>query len=105
MLQTWSANPVTVGATPLTYDFTTAANKAYGSNMVLIEPGVYGFYSGDINQDEVIDSSDAVDLFNDVENSSFGVLVTDLNGDGAVDNTDIPFFANNSENSIFSTHP
>ena len=105
IVQTWSANPVTISATPLSYDFTTGINKAYGSNMVELETGVFGIYSGDINQDEVVDGSDAVDLFNDVENSAYGNLVTDLNGDGSVDNTDLTFLLNNSENSIFSNHP
>ncbi len=105
VIQTWSANPIAVGPTPLSYDFTTATNKAYGNNMIELEPGVFGFYSGDINQDEVIDGTDAVDLFNDVENSAFGALATDINGDGSVDNTDIPFLTNNSENSIFCNKP
>ncbi len=105
MIQTWSANSVLIGSTPLTYNFTDAINKAYGNNMVELDSGVFGFYSGDINQDETIDASDVVDLANDVENSAFGVLITDLNGDGSVDNEDIPFMINNSENSIFCIKP
>ena len=69
-VQTWSATPQTVGAVPLTYDFSNAANKAYGDNMLNLGGQVFGFYSGDINQDDVIDGTDAVDLFNDVENSA-----------------------------------
>ncbi len=105
IIQTWSANPLLIGATPLFYDFTSAANKAYGNNMVELETGVFGMYSGDINQDEVIDGSDAVELLNDVENSAFGDLATDLNGDGSVDNSDIIYQSNNAENSVFSSHP
>jgi len=105
IIQTWSANPLLIGATPLSYDFTTAANKAYGNNMVELETGVFGMYSGDINQDEVIDGTDAVGLLNDVENSAFGDLATDLNGDGSVDNSDIIYQSNNAKNSIFASHP
>lgn len=104
-LQTWSAAPQTIGPAPLNYDFTTAANKAYGDNMIVVSPGVFAFYSGDINQDETIDNTDGVDLTNDIDNSEYGIRITDLNGDGAVDNSDTPFFENNTTNSIYSIHP
>lgn len=104
-IQTWSASPVIIGVTPLVYDFTTSQTKAYGNNLIELESGVYGIYSGDINQDEVIDASDAVDLANDIENSAYGVIATDLNGDGAVDNSDDSIFSNNANDSIFSSHP
>ena len=104
-LKTCSASLVTVGASATSYDFTTLDNKAFGSNMIEVEPGIWALYSGDLNQDEVIDGTDAVDLSNDIENSAFGFLTTDLNGDGSVDNSDSPFFSNNLENSIFSAHP
>ncbi|MBK7761751.1 MAG: immunoglobulin domain-containing protein [Bacteroidetes bacterium] len=32
-VQTWSSVPVTLGASPTSYDFTNAASKAYGDNM------------------------------------------------------------------------
>ena len=104
-LETWSANPQTVGATPLTYDFSTAANKSYGDNMIDLGSGVFGFYSGDINQDDVIDGSDATSLDLDIFNSEFGVKVTDLNGDGSVDASDATYYENNSYNSIFAILP
>lgn len=104
-VQTWSKTPQSIGRFPLDYDFSTAANKAFEDNMINLGGGVFGLYSGDINQDEVIDGTDAPNLFNDVENSEFGVKITDLNGDGSVDNSDTPLFSNNSDNSIFSNHP
>ncbi len=103
-VQTWSAAAQTVGLTPLTYDFSTAVTQAYGDNMVSIG-GVYCFYSGDINQDEVVDNTDAPDLILSIDNSDFGVQVTDLNGDGSVDNSDAPFFENNASNSIYAHYP
>ena len=105
LVQTWSADPQTVGGTPLSYDFTTSASQAYSDNMKEVETGVWAFYSGDINQDEVVDGSDSTDVINDVENFAFGVLATDLNGDGVVDGTDTTFLINNVENFIFSSHP
>lgn len=104
-IQTWSATPQTVGTLPLVYDFSSAANKAYGDNLLELQPGVFGIYSGDINQDEAIDNTDGVDLTNDIDNSEFGIKVTDLNGDGSVDNSDAPYFDNNASNSIFANRP
>ncbi|MGK4568317.1 beta strand repeat-containing protein [Flavobacterium sp. 3HN19-14] len=76
LVETWSATPQTVGAAPLTYDFTTSAAKAYtdGSqpSVIEVEPGVWAMYSGDVNQDGVVDGSDAVTVSNDAENSLFG---------------------------------
>ncbi|NHM07961.1 hypothetical protein G4D82_12070 [Flavobacterium sp. CYK-4] len=105
VVQTWSALPQAIGNTPLTYDFTTAASKAYGSNMVLVKPSVWAFYSGDTNQDEAIDNSDLDTMFIDIENSNFGVLATDVNGDGAVDNSDLDSLFINIENSVYSNRP
>jgi hypothetical protein len=105
MIETWSATPQTVGSSPLSYDFSSAATQAYGSNMREMETGVWAFYSGDINQDETVDNSDSDSLFSDIENSNFGVFVTDLNGDGTVDNSDTDVFYINVANSIYSNNP
>ena len=104
-LETWSSAPQTVGSTPLTYDFTTAANKAYGDNMIQLESGVYGFYSGDINQDGFIEALDYPRLFNDSDNLLEGYQTTDLNGDGFVEALDYPTLFNNSDNLIETLHP
>jgi hypothetical protein len=103
-VQTWSAAAEPFGVSTSTYDFSTAASQAFGDNMVDLG-GVFGFYSGDINQDEVIDGSDSTDLFNDIENANFGILSTDLNGDGVVDGSDSTYLFNNTENAVFSNHP
>ncbi|MBF6640307.1 hypothetical protein IVB69_02320 [Flavobacterium sp. J49] len=104
-VQTWSAAAEAFGTSTATYDFTTAANKAYGSNMANLGSGVFGFYSGDINQDESIDLGDFTTLFGDNDNFAFGYFNTDLNGDGSVDLGDFPVIFGNSDNFIFSNHP
>ncbi|MBL0012211.1 MAG: hypothetical protein IPP30_00135 [Flavobacterium sp.] len=105
LVQAWSAAPQAISGTPLTYDFSSAATKAYGNNMKQVKVGVWAFYSGDFNQDEVVDNSDSDQLFPDIENSNFGVLATDVNGDGSVDNSDSDIFITNTENSVFANHP
>jgi hypothetical protein len=106
-VQTWSANPITVGATPATYDFSISDAQAYGNNLkeIITGEGIYGLFSGDINQDEVVDGSDSTNLVNDIENANYGSLSTDLNGDGVVDGSDSSFLINNTENAVFSSHP
>ena len=50
------------------YDFTTAQNKAYGNNMV--QKGTkWCIFSGDVNQDGLIDLTDVAAV--DVENLNF----------------------------------
>ena len=104
-LETWSTAPQTVGATALNYDFSTAANKAYGDNMKDLGAGVYGFYSGDINQDGFIEAFDFAPLFNDNDNFAEGYYTTDLNGDGFVEAFDYPILFNNSDNFVETLHP
>ena len=110
-IQTWSALPQLIGFN-YSYDFTTSASQAYidensnNDSMVLVEPGVWALYSGDINQDEVIDGLDEQLFANDSFASLFGgYYATDLNGDGVVDGTDSPFLVANILNTVYSQHP
>jgi hypothetical protein len=103
-LETWSADPVLIGASS-SYNFTAFANKAYGNNMIEVESGVWAFYSGDINQDGFIEGSDFPLLFNSNDNFEEGYLITDLNGDGFVEGSDYPILFNNSDNFIESMRP
>ena len=73
--------------------------------MILLETGVYGFYSGDLNQDGFIEGLDYPQLFNDSNNLFEGYYATDLNGDGFVEGLDYPILFNNSNNLIETVHP
>ena len=105
MVETWTTTIQSIGILPLTYDFTTAATKAFGSNMIQVKPSVWAFYSGDVNQDESIDLFDVSDVSNDSDNSNFGVIPTDINGDGTADLSDISILSINSDTSVYSYHP
>ncbi|GBL35492.1 hypothetical protein EMGBS15_10870 [Filimonas sp.] len=102
-IETWSAQPVayTIG----TYDFTTAANKAYGNNMIQIESGKWAFYSGELNNDSNIDLLDMNILSTDINNFLTGYMATDINGDGNVDLLDTFPVETNISNFIFSSRP
>ena len=44
----------------MTYDFTSANTQAYEDNMIQVDapPVNFAIYSGDVNQDGVVDGSD-----------------------------------------------
>ena len=95
-LETWSASPVAM--TPggnYDYDFTTAASKAYGSNMIL-KLGRYCLYSGDVNQDGIIDGTDASLVDNDALNFVSGYVSRDVDGNNFVDAGDASIVDNNA---------
>lgn len=107
-IETWSATPLTVGASPLTYDFSTAATQAYGSNMVDMNgSGTYGLYSGDIDpaHDGNVDTIDYPVWETDSNNFESGIFLTDLNGDGNVDTIDYPIWETNSNGFISVIRP
>ena len=104
-IQTWSTAPVLMNPTGTTYNFSTAATQAAGSNLVNDGSGVYMIYTGDINQDGAVDFNDYPSL--DIASSS-GVLgydSSDLNGDASVDFNDYPMIDINSSNGVLSTTP
>lgn len=103
-IDTWSAGPITISSMT-TYDFTTSANKAYGNNMKEVEPGVFAFYSGDINLDENIDLLDLSGMEIAINEFQYGYFATDLNGDGNVDLLDSPILEENINEFVFSKHP
>lgn len=84
-IETWSASPIVINSHLVNYNFTTLVSQAYGNNQVEVEPNIFAFYSGDINQDGAIDAFDYMLLDPDVITGAFGYLSTDLSGDGVVD--------------------
>jgi len=104
-IETWASNSISLSNEITNYDFTTAANKAYGDNQVEIENGIFAFYSGDLNQDENIDLLDLSILDTDINNFEFGYFATDINGDGNVDLLDGPNVEDNVNNFIFVSKP
>ena len=104
-IETWSGSPYSINNNLLTYDFTSAASQAFGSNMIQIG-SKWCIYSGDVNQDGLVDSGDILLIDNDYTNYLYGPgLVTDVNGDGVVDSGDILITDNNYTNYIFSAKP
>jgi hypothetical protein len=93
-LQTWSSSPVIFSDTALTYDFTTAASKAFGNNMVNAGGG-FAIRSGDVNQDGIIDTVDMELIGASSSLFSVGYIPADLDGDGMAESADYSLVENN----------
>jgi hypothetical protein len=105
-METWSKYTVSMSGTP-SYNFTTAADQAYGDNQVEVSPGIFALYSGDIIKDanEAIELTDIAQLESDNSNFAFGYQASDINGDGGVDLGDFPLVEANVNGFIFANHP
>lgn len=93
-LETWTAAPIEI-VDSVSYDFSNAASKAYGDNQVQVAPGKFALWTGDINGDGVIETSDYLSMENDVLAILFGYNQTDLTGDAVVETADYLLMENN----------
>ncbi len=94
-LEAWSATPILFNNLVINYDFTDAIIKAFGNNLKNLGDGKFALFSGNVNSDIQIDSSD-INLFE----SAAGAFLTayniyDLNGDGLVESVDYSLLENN----------
>jgi hypothetical protein len=103
-IETVSAAPVSFAGGTVNYDFSTAATQAFGGNLKNIN-GVFVLYSGDVNQDGIIDVSDMIPISNLSAQATTGYLPEDVNGDGLIDVSDMVIAANNSSQAISSLTP
>ncbi|MDQ3019143.1 MAG: hypothetical protein M3R36_01020 [Bacteroidota bacterium] len=106
-IETWSSSAIAFSAGTLTYDFTPAANKAFGSNQIQVDisPVRFAIYSGDVNQDGVVDLTDGSMIDNDASNFITGYVNTDVNGDNVVDLADATIADNNAFNFVGVIRP
>ena len=96
-IEIWSAEPISIPTTNL-YDFTIFSNtfnNGLNSPQKLMPDGNYAMYSGDVNQDGIIDIFDVQNLENAVILFEFGYLVNDCNADGLEDVFDMQIIENN----------
>lgn len=103
-IETWSSSAQQVRTT-LKYDFTINPNKAMGDNQTYLENGVFGFFSGDVNQDDAVDVFDYLLMQNDITLGNFGYMNADLNGDGTVDAYDYLVMEYNIITGAGAVHP
>jgi len=82
-------------------DLTLAANLCCQFDTTY---GVAAAYSGDVNFDGVIDATDIIIIYTDIDLALTGYVVTDLNGDAAVDGLDLNLADNNSQLFLFDQY-
>jgi len=94
-IETWNGSPVSFSGASMSYNFSSSASQAYGNNLKQVS-GKYVIYSGDIDQNGVINANDISSV--DAASASFanGYIPADLNGDGIVDGADLILLDNNS---------
>ena len=94
-IETWSSAAVSFAVNPVTYNFSNAVNKAFGNNLKFLETGVYGIYNGDIDKNNVINTTD----LSAVESNSVlfltGYIPSDVTGNGIVESSDQSVVENN----------
>lgn len=106
-LETWSALGQSFVASQLFYSLSTSSSQAYGNNLVQVDnsPTRFAIFSGDVNQDGIIDAADLSAVDNDAFNSVSGYVNTDVNGDDFVDASDLSIVDNNSHNIVLVRNP
>lgn len=108
-INTWSTSggiSITSGV-PVSYNFTTSSSQAFGNNQIQVDnsPLRFAIYSGDVNQDGVVDLSDVTLIDNAATIFTSGYVNTDLNGDWFVDLSDLIIADNNSYNYVSAITP
>jgi len=93
---TTTSIPVSFAGGTISYSFTSNASKAYGNNLKEVSPEIFAIYSGDSNEDGVIDQVDIDTVISDASLFSTGFYATDINGDGVVDALDSIITENNA---------
>lgn len=104
-IETWSKNAQLLNSgNPEFYNFTSSASQAYGNNMKY-KNFRYCIYSGDVNQDGVVDATDFSRVDNEVSFFLSGYVPEDINGDRFVDADDMAIVDNNSYSFVSRVRP
>jgi hypothetical protein len=98
-VETTTANPVSFAGTVINYSF-NPQSQAYGDNMAVFIDGTAAFFTGDENQDGLVDGTDLSDVGNLADYAECGYLPQDLNGDGLIDGSDLSLCGNNADYAI-----
>jgi len=90
-----TADSVLFSGSTINYSF-DHQEKAYGNNMGVMIDGTAVIYSGDENQDGIVDGSDLSDIGNFATLVATGYIPQDINGDGLIDGSDLSIIGNNA---------
>jgi chitinase len=98
---------IVFSSTQASFDLTTSASQAFGNNMKQVDnsPVRFALYSGDVNQDGVVDGADLNLIDNDAYLYVTGYTSSDVNGDNVVDASDASLTDNNAFNFVQKVTP
>lgn len=100
-----SSVPVSFSGGIVDYSFTDIAGKAYGSNQIMLSDGKWALFTGDIDQDNMIDGADLIISDNAAISSATGYFPSDSDGDGVVDIEDVNLIEVNACNFVKALFP
>jgi hypothetical protein len=93
-----SSNPILLNHSSMAvYNFTTSCAQFYaGDGARELEPGVWGIYGGDIDQDGQVTSTDYIIWYNSEYKGESGYKSADINCDGQIDDGDYAIWLNSA---------
>lgn len=103
-LETWSRFPQSFYLGKLNYNFTDSVSSSFGNNLTKIG-AKWCIYSGDVNQDGVIDTLDLAQIESNGINYLISNSVFDLNKDNIVDLEDLVICDNNAARNVIKITP
>lgn len=103
-LETWSSSPVQLAVSG-NYNFSNSPAQAYGNNQADLGDGNYGIWSGDLNQDGMINETDFAEMETATWNFYSGYVVPDITGDNNVESADYSLLENNMTLYLFVNRP
>jgi endonuclease/exonuclease/phosphatase family metal-dependent hydrolase len=106
IVETWSrtGGELILAGSISNYDFTVSQSSAFGNNLTL-KGSRYCIYSGDINNDGIVDAADAAVTDNDAFEFVTGYVDSDVNGDMITDASDVQIIDNNAFNIVTRITP
>lgn len=103
-IETWNITAKSFSFGTLDYDFTISSNQAFGNNLKQIG-NKWCIYSGDVNQDGIINYDDLTLINNDASIYKSNIASTDLNSDGVTDLSDLITCENNISQNVMKVTP
>ncbi|MEO8664403.1 MAG: hypothetical protein ABI462_02810, partial [Ignavibacteria bacterium] len=106
-IETWSAAGHSFSGSFMSYNFSTSAGQAYGSNMIQVDasPLRFAVYSGDVNQSGSANLTDILSVYNDATSFAGGYINTDVNGSSTVNLSDLLLVYNNASGFVSKVTP
>ncbi len=106
-IETWHDQNFKFTFSESNIDFMNLEDEVLGENVVKVDnsPLRYAIYGGDVNQDDIVDLSDVVIVYNSATLFTTGYSQSDVTGDNIVDLSDVVLTFNNSNAFVHSIIP